>query len=855
MKNEFNEIKYSNSFDNRVSEFNTYKELNSSKFQQNDKIKEFESYKEKNDSEKVEDINSYTPTESEVIKTTASSKTIDIVSKTTVVSKIVASVVAISSIAVLGTNIILGPVTKISDVYIGSEENTLYVSVMFSDYNEEEELELSIENDFTSRTYKIENIEESNVDDVKSYYYSTMVEGLKNNVTYSIKIYNGLNVLYSENYTIDYKEDDEPIEPVEPVVTDPTVLVNFLAMKTSELSILIDLGFESIDTSDDIKLVVKKDSEIIKTYNLNELVDNLAYNDTLNVTEYGIYTIEYYLNDTLTDYKEVDLSQTTSSVILSFSLENDNSTIYYYIDFNRYSTEDQVYINVIDSDGSTERINVTDISQLHSSGEYIVSKEGHYTLDLYVNDTKEKTEEIDITITPNYINSFNAYFDVYLIRYEIDFDEVSETDDIKLVFSLNGEEYEVETINLALGNPVEDAIEVQENGTFEVVLYINDQAIETKNIEVSIVETEIEGFEATNDNGLITYEVMFNSYNPSTSIYVEIYRDLNDTPYKADITSDNGFNASGTYQVTRGGTYTLILYVDDKESDRYELDVTIDSEALVNSYTASYSEGFISYSIDFNRISDNETFEIFVMRNDVSVDTITLTKPSNYTTLNDSYKVTEVGEYNLELRIDGELIDTKNVIVETVPEVVETVVSSVDFTSDERIISYSIVFESFNPDDNIKVKIQKGETEEALLDENITIIENLRYEGSLEVNRGGDYVILIFKGDENINYEETYVTITNEDRVYNVNTTVRTEDGSTDRILDYAIDFNYIDPNDTVRLELTLNGENAGSETINGTDITSYMEYSGSFNLSGDGEYELLVFVNDELSYTKQVDF
>ena len=137
MDNEKNKIESSNSLKSITNEYHDYNEYNSANYS-NREFQEMTSFKEFNDK-----------------KSSLKARKLS-----GIFTKILSSALVITMAVVMGTSFIFGPKSKINDVFIEDYENMLFISIIFSEYYEEDNLELVVKNEFTDRVYKSEAFEE-----------------------------------------------------------------------------------------------------------------------------------------------------------------------------------------------------------------------------------------------------------------------------------------------------------------------------------------------------------------------------------------------------------------------------------------------------------------------------------------------------------------------------------------------------------------------------------------------------------------------------------------------------------------------------------------------------------------------
>ena len=272
MDNEKNRIEYSNDIKTITNEYHDYDEYNQFNIQK-DNYKEIASYKEYNSN-----------------KTTFKAQKIS-----SGFVRLLSSAMIITFAVVMGTNFIFGPKSVIEDVYVDNYDNSLYVSILFSEYASDDDLELVVKNDFTKRVYEIEALEEGNEQD-KHYMYFEEVLDLSPNSTYTVSIESGATVLYSERYTIPIKEDIKH-----------TSVLNLNASYSDEL-IFVNIDFSYFNSDDYVLLQLEKDDEIYESIVIDEAMQNengYYYDNSFSVIDEGNYLVKVYINDYLEAGEEI----------------------------------------------------------------------------------------------------------------------------------------------------------------------------------------------------------------------------------------------------------------------------------------------------------------------------------------------------------------------------------------------------------------------------------------------------------------------------------------------------------------------------------------------------------------------
>ena len=258
LDSEKNKVEYNNTLNSISNEYHDYNEYNKLNIQDG-KYKEFTSFKEFNDN-----------------KSSLKARKLS-----GIFTKLLSSAIVITMAVVMGTNFIFGPKSKINDVFIENYENMLFISIIFSEYYEEDNLELVIKNEFTDRVYKIEAFEEG-PEEEKQYMYFADVEGLKENVSYNISVVSGFNTLYKNDYVIEAKDDT------------PLTIVNRIDANYVDGLIYVSVEFSKFNNDDYALLQLEKEGEIIEAIPIDQVMQNeysYIYDNSFSVNSDGEYNI------------------------------------------------------------------------------------------------------------------------------------------------------------------------------------------------------------------------------------------------------------------------------------------------------------------------------------------------------------------------------------------------------------------------------------------------------------------------------------------------------------------------------------------------------------------------------------
>ena len=403
MDNEKNKVEYNNTLDFITNEYHDYNEYNKLNIQDG-KYKEFTSFKEYNDNKSS-------------LRAKRMSRTF---------MKLLSSAMVITLAVIVGTEFIFSPKSKISEVFIEGYDNNLFISVLFSEYDSDDNLELVIKNDFTNRVYKIEPFEEGNEEE-KQYIYFLDVNDLKSLTSYNISVVSGANILYSQKYVIE--ESNE-------VVTR----VNMLDAMYEDDLIFVNIEFSDFSSEDYVLLQLQRDDLVLESIGISEVVQDgmYYYDNSFSVVDNGNYYINLYINNNLEVSKLVKVENIITSVA-ELGYEYGDLTFNYYFDFNTYSDDEDIMVALYQDDiligssivsdinnegnyytASGEIENIIDgiyIVKVTANGEEIYSKE---LIIGYIYDTV--IEEVSVNNENNncYLDiSFSGYSEEELIEIEI----------------------------------------------------------------------------------------------------------------------------------------------------------------------------------------------------------------------------------------------------------------------------------------------------------------------------------------------------------------------------------------------------------------------------------------------------
>ena len=776
MKNEFNDIKIENGFDSKVNEFPNYSEFNNSSFQSSSDIKEVPIYDEKNEKE----TNSDAIEENNNINKNANNFMKKIITSPAVVSKAVASFVIVTAAAVVivDSGIVFSSKTKVEEMHIERSDTGLYINVLFSELNSEEELELVVRNDFTSRTYSIDDVYGHGLEEESIYYYSQEVDNLKDNATYTVEIISGMNTLYSTKYTID-------AEYQIPLTT------NVLDLYTSYLKNVIyyDIKFDTFVESDIVRLEIEKDGIIYDSININSQVD-MTYSGSYEIEEIGIYNLNLYVNNNLILTKDViveTLYEKTTINTVELSKTDDN-IINYLVRFDKFSSEDEVKLNIVKDDIVLyeEIINSDSVYDSIYSGSYEAIDYGTYIVKVIINgDLINSTDiELEETVTrETIVDSFNALEVDNQIAVTITLSDVLETDYMFIDVLSHGETLQTKDVELSSMLSYEVKIDVTEAKEYELILYVNNRDVEIakKTILFGTVNTAFDGdlrYEY-NSNILYVYGDLA-QYDTNETIMVEVYDSENVLVDKkqaepmavGDGTTGPTYEFELEFENITSGTYNVITKANDHPINNAELelepfyvtsveDISYEQQSLIQTEGETSD---ISVYISFYDFSSDE--EIRVRATNISKSEVIY--DDNITAVNEQNEYTfdisgvGVGNYEVVVYLREDILSSK--VIEVTSSI--TAVESLNLSSGDGIISFTINFTSYSENENIKAILydQSGEyvMESAVEAPTLEVSGANSSSGSFDLNSLGSYIgiytVKIMRGDEVLSQETVEVT-------------------------------------------------------------------------------------------------
>ncbi len=864
MNNEYNEINYSNSFENKIKEYPKYNEYNRSTFQTNNETKELVSYKEigKEADEKIyeeqqklvdlareasSDVASVTSTEAaattEAAASTAATTTTAAAATTTaatattaaastvsmsaVITKLVTSFVIVSAAVSFKGNILLGPKTKIKDIFVEHYESSLFISIMFSEFDAEDELELIVKNDFYNQTLLIEPHEEYMSEDEKTFYYNAELENLKQNTSYLVQVVSGINILYSKTITIDYEE-----------VVESSIVSSF-DVQYIDNAIMYSINFENYILNDIIKVEIAKESEVLYEEYVNDVV-SLYYANSHQMTEPGEYLVSLYINDHLSDSARVDILEPPTA-LSNISLSENESLISYQVSFDYFNENDDVSL-VISFDGN-ELFNqpITTVSELSYSGSFSATESGTYTFMVFVNDELADSDFIEVTVAPkeeSEIDDFYLASDGPVIYYRAYFTKYVEDDLIQITIEYNDTILYTDTLtNISLEDGYEGTYEPQEFGTYTFKLYINSRLIDTQTIEnEDMSQTEesiVSELELAQDGEVVYYRVYFDKYVSDDTILVKVTLDekvvMEDT--LQNVSEEDGYE--GEFEPSESGIYTFDVYVNSNlvKTDTIEVESQTPPEtSVITEFELAQDGGTIYYRVYFEKYIEDDTLEVKIVHGDTVLLTDQLVVTSTEDGYEGTYEPSESGMYTFNLYQNSELIKTDSIEVSVAPPATSTI-TSFEVAPDGDVIYYRIYFETYE-EDEIYVQI--------LIDDVLVYTDNVSnvnvedgFEGEYTLDRNGNYTFALYQNgslveSEDVLIEDMFVESTiNAASIYIYDT-----------YLYYQVDFETYDSNESFEISLT----STGLDTTLPVTIVTYDNHTIGYavydNANAELEYE-----------------
>ena len=566
LDNENNKIEYGNTLKSITNEYHQYNEYNNSKYQ-NKNYYERPSIKE------------YNANKASVSKLSTKPK---------LISKLFSSFLVVTIAVVMGTGFIIGPVSKVSEVYIDSYENSLFISVMFEEYSQDDNLELVVKNDFTNRIFQVEAREEGYEED-KMYMYFTDVHDLKANCTYQISIISGINTLYSQSYN--YKIVEKQAQ---------TKVTNMDLYYYDEL-INVFIEFDSFSNDDYILLELEKDNIIYESIVISEARyenEMYIYDNSFSVYDEGEYKVNIYINSEAIISKYIDVSSQSSVISNVDYLEYDyygDNILYYYICFSEYNSNEEIYLKIYSNSELISSLYLDDIrfdnDSYVASGE-IEAYEGNVTIVVEANNTVIYEDnaylELQSYTTVSDISVENNDYNVTVYVY---FSEYNDSDDIKLVISKDYQDIFNETINGSIigytnGYQYSNEIIVDSYGEIQIDVLANNDVIYSVTKDINM----------TNANSIIS-NVDGYLYEDKAVFVIDFYEYDNNESISLKLGDNNNVNIDVITSLDNDGL--SYAYIEDYYNDNPEYAI------YVNDVVKIYEGVVVGSSLDVD-ISDVE---------------------------------------------------------------------------------------------------------------------------------------------------------------------------------------------------------------------------------------------------------
>ena len=556
LDSEKNKVEYNNTLNSISNEYHDYNEYNKLNIQDGN-YKEITSFNEFNDN-----------------KSSLKARKIS-----GLFTKLLSSALVITMAVVMGTNFIFGPKSKINDVFIENYENMLFISIVFSEYYEEDNLELVIKNEFTDRVYKIEAFEEG-PEEEKQYMYFMDVEGLKENVSYNISVVSGFNTLYKNDYVIEAKDDT------------PHTIVNRIEANYIDELIYVSVEFSKFNSDDYVLIQLEKEGVIIEAIPIDQVMqneDSYIYDNSFSVNSDGEYNVCLYINNNLELIRKVDVQLSTYTTVSYFGYEYGDLTFYYYIDFDNYVDNEIISLNLYLDGNLVNSIELDNIIQeeeyYRCSGEIYELSDGKYDVVICANNHPIYQEEINVGYIWNTIlydieinnENTNAYIDIR-------FSEFDENEEVKLIIYKD----DIVILEEVITNVVyEDyynysyEFEIDEYGWYRCVLLIDNNEIyeDSNNLVYNAASSSVSNvkFFTIIEKILVIMNIDEYDENEDISLY---------------ITSDKGYEKSFDlvpHELPTGaGYFATVLDDGGTHGSNYNYTVYANGTAIVTSSLVPY---------------------------------------------------------------------------------------------------------------------------------------------------------------------------------------------------------------------------------------------------------------------------
>ena len=765
MFNEFNNLKYKNdNVNNSQKELSKYRENISAKEQISIDDAKAKNYKEFGD----HDIQNEVKTEStHVISNTSS-----------VITKLAsfistASVVLVVAV-VYGTDLLTGPKSIVKDMLLKFYEETLSVEVDFENYDEVDNLQLRITNDFTDRLI---DIDELLVNEEGTYFF-TDVGNLKDNVTYDVKVVSGADTVYSKEITVGVTKT---LTKVEDVYLSKEMNNIYFDGRLIDYRAEEDIIIKLTSSSTYLKMPMEQCLEPKQEENMQMffgMFENLSA---------GQYVFSIESKKDIIYRSEITISPPTLSSIEEISADASENIIYFSGSFSNYVQDEELIIYLTGDNYSSEKrveecleTNHDQVDRTIFYGQFDNLEDGRYYFSIkskYGDEIYYQEIEVVLTKTHSTIENFSTEAAIEAIYFYGSFSNYVE--DEELFVHLVGDNFdEVVYISDLFNGTATPTTSSRFSGEFNNTMEgIYTITVESKYGDIIYQDTVvneamssmIRDFSGIYDGTNLSITIDFTEYFAEDNLYIQspvisdnekIYLDGQVNSFFDEDNNENIYRYSQEFSVQEVESTDVKLFY---KTDNYQEEITLRNLALIRTTIDSTNfDGLdtqMSFDINFSDYNDRDTI-ILKLTSDTDLREVDL--KDYYDSYNASGTVTDLtthATYNVQIVINNEIVYEEDVYIKRTPS---SQMNELDIEAYNTNIKLDGFFEDYSIDDNVKLKITNIDDE----------TESFEYELAEYIDEQTAY--LSFEADDFI-LDHTYHIVIHSDGITIYETNATTE--------------------------------------------------------------------------------
>ena len=556
----------------------------------------------------------------------------------------------------------------------------------------------------------------------------------------------------------------------------PSSVVEKVFLESYENSLFVEVMFSEYSSDDNLELVIHNDFTDrvyqVEAYGEEAEEETLYFysNEVLDLTPNATYSVSI-VSGLTTLYKDSitipPIEEVSHTEVLELYAEYAEELISVSASFSYFNSDDYVLLQ-LEKDGEIiESITFSEVEayedRYYYSNSFSVIDVGTYFVNLYVNEelvSYRIVDVIDNTIHTSVDYFGNEYADLTMYYY-LGFIDYRESEEIKI------ELYQDDSlINSAIITDIsqdgdyysaEGTFENINDGKYKVVILANDNVIYEDNVVIGYIwETALDQMSISNENKMVYLEIPFIEYNENEGVKVRVVHD--DQVVKeievSDVVQDEFYYFYSEFEVSEYGFYEFYVVIDD---------------TVVFDESADISKNISNTTVSDVRIYPYDDLYLVI----VDIDSYDTTEALDIT-LYDNYNAF-VGLVDLEVKQDvtGAYFASfvKNSGEASNAYSYKVFADSTALIKEGEIDKYSVDYYEITPDGlhdgsdgmaYIALYIQEGSPLEysfllynknnesyPQIHQTIEYMEGTRFYYSFDDLDNGDYVFILFGGDEN----------------------------------------------------------------------------------------------------------